>query len=285
MNTNMSPKKEMTIEKAFPQDRLRKAIQNEYEAVARNPQQGFHFHTGRNLTRIVGYKDAWLQNIPEASIESFAGTGNPFSIRPIRPGENIVDIGSGAGIDSLIAAYKTGACGYVIGVDMTQAMIEKARVSACESGASNVEFRLGYAEQLPVDDGWADLIISNGVLNLIPDKPAALREMARVLRPDGRLQIADILVQKSVPLESKQKIELWTGCIAGALMEHELRMMVVNAGFVSLEIKKSINVFDGAPQSSSANYFGTVGINFFARKPETTSEWEDEIDSIALNYE
>lgn len=192
-------------------EELRRAIQEEYEVVARDPSRGFHFHTGHHLARLVGYRDEWLEGIPESSIESFAGTGNPFSLGPLRPGENIVDIGSGAGIDSLIAARMVGPSGLTIGVDMTDAMLEKARQAADEAGISNVEFRKGYAEELPVEDGWADVVISNGVLNLMPDKPAALREMARVLKPDGRLQIADILVQEEVPANAKQYIDLWTG--------------------------------------------------------------------------
>ncbi len=190
---------------------LREAIQEEYAEVAANPHRGFHFHTGRPLARMLEYADEWLIGIPESSIESFAGTGNPFSLGDLRPGEKVVDVGCGAGIDSLIAAKKVGPEGRVIGVDMTQSMLEKARRAADEMELANVEFREGYAEALPVDDGWADVVISNGVLNLMPDKAAALEEMSRVLKPDGRLQIGDILVQKAVPESAKRKIDLWTG--------------------------------------------------------------------------
>jgi SAM-dependent methyltransferase len=190
---------------------LRAAIQEEYGVVALAPQQGFHFHTGRPLTRILGYRDAWLEGIPETSIESFAGTGNPFNIDEIHAGERVVDVGCGAGIDSLIAAKMVGPTGRVIGVDMTPAMLAKARRSAADVRLSNVEFFEGYAESLPVPDGWADVVISNGVLNLMPDKTAALKEMGRVLKPGGRLQIGDILVQKAVPTSAKHRIDLWTG--------------------------------------------------------------------------
>lgn len=192
-------------------EELRTAIREEYEAVALEPERGFHFHTGRSLARMLGYADEWLVGIPEGSIESFAGTGNPFSLGELRPGAHVVDVGSGAGIDSLIAARMVGPDGRVIGVDMTPAMLEKARQSAAATGLPNVEFRHGYAEALPVPDGWADVVISNGVLNLMPDKGAALREMARALKPGGRLQIGDILVQKAVPENAKRKIDLWTG--------------------------------------------------------------------------
>jgi len=192
-------------------DRLRQAIQEEYAAVARDPGRGYHFHTGRPLANLLGYHDDWLAGLPEGSIASFAGTGNPFRIGQLRPGERVVDIGSGAGLDSLIAAKMVGPSGQVIGIDMTRAMLEMARKSALEAGADHVEFREGLAESLPAPPGWADVVISNGVLNLLPDKLAALQEMARVLKPTGRLQIGDILVQQAVPADAKQQIDLWTG--------------------------------------------------------------------------
>jgi arsenite methyltransferase len=190
---------------------LRDAIQEEYDQVACEPDRGFHFHTGRSLARMLKYDEEWLENIPEAAIESFAGTGNPFSLGTLKPGEYIVDVGSGAGIDSLIAAKMVAPEGQVVGIDMTPAMLEKARRSATEAGFDNVDFRQGYAEELPVESAWADRVISNGVLNLIPDKLAGLKEMARVVKPGGRLQIGDILVQKEVPDSAKSDIDLWTG--------------------------------------------------------------------------
>jgi SAM-dependent methyltransferase len=190
---------------------LRQAIQAEYAEVARHPTKEFHFHTGRPLAQILGYQDTWLEGIPEGAIESFAGTGNPFSLGALRPGEHVVDVGSGAGIDSLIAARMVGPDGQVIGVDMTPAMLEKARRNTMVTGLGNVTFREGYGEALPVESEWADVVISNGVFNLFPDKLAGLQEMARVLKPGGRLQIGDILVQKAVPLSAKRELDLWTG--------------------------------------------------------------------------
>lgn len=190
---------------------LRDAIREEYALVATEPDRGFHFHTGRPLARLLAYDDEWLEGIPEASVASFAGTGNPLSLGTLRPGDRVVDVGCGAGIDSLIAAKMVGAEGRVIGVDMTPAMVEKASASAVAMGAPNVEFRAGYAEALPVENAWADVVISNGVMNLFPDKLAGLGEMARVLRPGGRLQIGDILVQKPVGDGAKRNIDLWKG--------------------------------------------------------------------------
>lgn len=193
------------------QSDLRRAIQAEYQLVAENPDHGFHFHTGRPLAKMLGYDEEWLDGLPERSVESFAGTGNPFSLGRVKPGERVVDVGSGAGIDSLIAGRMAGPDGRVIGVDMTPAMLAKARRAGQEAGLDNVEFRPGLGESLPVFDGWADVVISNGVINLMPDKSAALAEMARVLKPEGRLQLADILVEKPVSDGAKQNIDLWTG--------------------------------------------------------------------------
>ncbi|MBI3743989.1 MAG: methyltransferase domain-containing protein [Chloroflexi bacterium] len=204
----------MTSHVAVPdvdQDTLRCEISKEYAEVALNPAKGFHFHTGRPLASMLGYKDEWIAQVPEATIASFAGTGNPFSMSVLHRGERVVDVGCGAGIDSLIAGSMVGPSGAVIGVDMTQEMLDKASGSAQTSGAVNVTFKKGYAEALPVSDGWADVVISNGVVNLAPDKAQVFREMFRVLKPGGRLQIGDIIVQKAVPESAKKKIDLWTG--------------------------------------------------------------------------
>jgi arsenite methyltransferase len=201
----------LSTEQSLDLGHLHQAIQEEYTAVAQDPGRGYHFHTGRPLASMLGYQNEWLEDIPERSIASFAGTGNPFRTGQLQPGERVVDVGSGAGIDSLIAAKMVGPDGLVIGIAMTEAMLEMARESAREAGSGNVEFREGLAESLPVPDDWADVVISNGVLNLVPDKLAALQEMARMLKPTGRLQIGDILVQEAVPEDAKQEIDLWTG--------------------------------------------------------------------------
>lgn len=192
-------------------DEVRAAIRAEYREVAESPDRGFHFHTGRKLAGILGYRDEWLAGIPETAIESFAGTGSPFAMGALQRGERVVDIGSGAGIDSLIAARMVGQEGEVVGVDMTPEMLARARRAADEAGMQQVRFTDGYMEELPVEDGWADVVISNGVFNLTPNKPRVLDEMSRVLRPGGRLQIADIMVEKEVSTAAKQKIDLWTG--------------------------------------------------------------------------
>ena len=192
-------------------DHLRQEIRKEYGEVAEHPDRGFHFHTGRTLARIVEYRDEWLEGIPEAVVASFAGTGNPFSIRPLAPGERVIDLGCGAGIDSFIAAKQVGPDGAVVGIDMTPEMLERARAGKAVTGIEQLEFREGYLEEIPVEDGWADVVISNGVVNLSPDKNDVFGEIHRVLKPGGRIQIADILVSRPVSDAAKQKIDLWTG--------------------------------------------------------------------------
>lgn len=192
-------------------DQLRVEIKKEYANVALDPAKGYHFHTGRRLIAILGYDEALFAGLPEANIASFAGTGNPFSLGPIHPGDTLVDIGSGAGFDSLIASRLVGPAGRVIGFDMTAEMLTKARAGAAAMGATNVEFREGLAEALPLPDDFADVVISNGVLNMMLDKAATLAEWRRVLKPGGRLQVGDILVEREVPAEALDDISLWTG--------------------------------------------------------------------------
>lgn len=196
---------------AIDREQLRANVCAKYTEVAETPEKGFHFHTGRPLARLLGYPDEWLAALPEGAIESFAGTGNPFEFGPLAPGERVLDIGSGAGIDSLIAAGMVGPSGTVLGIDMTPAMLAKATRNAAAAGRSNVEFRQGYMEELPVAGGSIDVVISNGVINLTTDKLAVMREVFRVLRPGGRFQIADIHVQTEVPQDARDDIDLWSG--------------------------------------------------------------------------
>ncbi len=189
---------------------LREEVKSKYREVALDPHGEFHFHTGRYLARRLGYDDEFVQSLPDAAVESFAGVANPFALRKLSKGERVVDVGSGAGFDSFVAADQVGPTGKVIGVDMTEEMLTKSRATAAKLGLANVEFREGLAEDLPVEDGWADVVISNGVINLCVDKKAVFSEIFRVLRPGGRLQFADIANGKSVPETAMQNIDLWT---------------------------------------------------------------------------
>jgi arsenite methyltransferase len=189
---------------------LRDEVSREYTEVAHDPDRGYHFNTGRKALATNGYDETLLDGVPDESIASFAGTGNPFSMGMPTEGEYIVDICSGAGLDSIIAAHAVGPAGHVIGVDMTDAMVEMARASQRATGLNNLEFRTGYSESLPVPDDWADVVISNGSVNLSPNKALVFDEIYRVLRPGGRIQIADITVERPVPDEAKRDVDLWT---------------------------------------------------------------------------
>lgn len=196
---------------AVDREELRARISEKYRDVAMNPALGFHFHTGAPLARMLGYPEAVVEALPEGTVASFAGTGNPFLFGDLQPGETVVDIGCGAGFDSLTAARQVGPQGRVFSVDMTEEMRAKARAGAQELGFAHVEVIEGFAETLPVADGIADVVISNGVINLCPDKQAVFREMYRVLKPGGRIQVGDILVHREVPQDARDDIDLWSG--------------------------------------------------------------------------
>ena len=201
----------MSVDVLVDSEALRDAVRRKYRQVALAPDRTFHFHTGRPLAARLGYDASAVGALPDRAVESFAGVGNPFSLRRLQAGERVVDVGSGAGFDSFIAAGQVGPAGQVVGVDMTPEMLEKSRATADVVGLANVEFRKGLAEQLPADDGWADVVISNGVFNLCADKRAAFDEVRRVLRPGGWLQFADIANGRPVPPEALRDIDLWTG--------------------------------------------------------------------------
>jgi arsenite methyltransferase len=187
------------------------AVQAKYSEVATAPERGFHFHTGRPLAMMLAYPDAWLDAVPKAVLDRFAGVGNLFALGPLPLDATVLDVGSGAGFDAQLAAHQVGADGRVIGVDMTPAMLAVARHAAAEAGLSNLEFREGRAEQLPLPAASVDVVISNGVINLCPDKAAVYRELYRVLKPGGLVQLADVMVQLPVPEEARAEIDLWTG--------------------------------------------------------------------------
>ena len=192
-------------------DELRSKVQSKYAAVAVDPSQGYHFHTGRFIAERCGYDTDVLAALPDVAVESFAGVANPWALRTVQPGERVVDVGAGAGFDCFVAGHLVGPEGKVVGIDMTAEMLEKSRRIAGDIGATNVEFREGFMEDLPVEDGWADVVIANGVFNLAPDKKAAFGEAWRVLRAGGILQFADIANGRPVPEEAMRHIDLWTG--------------------------------------------------------------------------
>jgi SAM-dependent methyltransferase len=191
-------------------EEIRAHVRKTYGAVAGDPNAVTHIHTGRENARRLGYDVAVVDALPDRAVESFVGVNDPLSLRRLEQGERVVDVGSGAGLDSFLAAGQVGAGGHVIGVDMTVEMIEKATETASLLGLSNVEFREGVAEALPIEDGWADVVISNGVFNLCADKRPVFAEVRRVLRPGGRVQFADIANGRPISDEALRDIDLWT---------------------------------------------------------------------------
>jgi arsenite methyltransferase len=189
---------------------LKSEIRNTYASVSQEPEKDFIFPTGRGWAQDLGYPPE-LANVPEAAVESFAGVANPWELGRLSAGERVLDLGCGAGTDSLVAAQMVGPDGSVVGIDMTPEMLAKAHCAAAEMGAANVEFVEGEIELLPFADESVDVVISNGVIDLLPDKDTVFAEIYRVLRPGGRIQFADVTIQQPVSEEGKRNIDLWTG--------------------------------------------------------------------------
>jgi arsenite methyltransferase len=248
-------------------EKLRINIRDKYTEVATEPEKGFHFHTGRPLARMLGYPAERIDRLPASTVDSFAGTGNPFECGPLQPGETVLDLGCGAGFDALQAALDVGPAGRVIGIDMTSAMLEKARAAADQLGLKNLDLRQGYLEELPVDDASVDVVISNGVLNLTPDKECVVREIHRVLKPGGRFQVGDIIVHLDVPQTAKDNVDLWSSCIAGALTKDEWGWLLDRAGFTDVRWGTETDVYSGSKHESDAAAFETRGVTFGGRKP------------------
>src|ERR671926_1097312 len=200
----------MAVEADIDVDLLKSEIKKTYSSVSEEPGRDFIFPTGRAWAEDLGYPEE-LANVPESAVQSFAGVANPWQLGRLERGERVLDLGSGAGTDSLIAAQMVGEDGRVTGIDMTPAMLAKARAAAAAMGLSNVEFVEGEAERLPFANESFDVVISNGVIDLIPDKDAVFAELHRVLVPGGRMQIADVTIQNPVSAEGRRNIDLWTG--------------------------------------------------------------------------
>jgi arsenite methyltransferase len=189
---------------------LKAEIKRTYAEVSAEPEKDFIFPTGRAWAEDLDYPPE-LASVPDGAVESFAGVANPFSLGRLNEGERVLDVGSGAGTDSLVAAQMVGRTGHVVGIDMTEQMLAKARTAALTMGLGNVEFVEGEAERLPVTDESFDVVISNGVIDLVPDKDAVFAELNRILAPGGRIQLADVTIQQPVSEEGRRKIDLWTG--------------------------------------------------------------------------
>jgi ubiquinone/menaquinone biosynthesis C-methylase UbiE len=245
------------------------ATQRMYTAVALTPELGFHFPTGRSACEFVGYPAALLDAVPPTALESFAGVGFPFAAELIHAGHTVLDIGSGAGTDALIAAQLVGSAGRVIGLDMTSAMRDKLRANTERAGASNVEILEGNAEEIPLPNGCVDVVTSNGVLNLVPDKERAIAEIGRVVASGGGLQLSDIVVQTLPSDACRAHPELWAECIVGATTLEWYADAFAAAGFREVQVLDRIDYFSASTSEETikvATSFGAHSIVLRARK-------------------
>jgi arsenite methyltransferase len=241
-----------------------------YAEVARSPRGAFHFHRGAAYAAaLLGYDADELATLPAASTDRFAGVGNPLAIGPIHPGEVVLDLGCGAGMDLLLAARRVAPAGRAIGVDMTSAMRDHARAAISQAGLNDVaEVRAGHLEALPVEDASIDVVISNGVINLVPDKKAVFAEIVRVLRPGGRLQLADVVVRRSIKADARSQSELWAACIAGALSIDELQQIAAESGLRDGAFTAWFDAYRGtSAEHKVSKDLHVRGANFFALKP------------------
>lgn len=246
---------------------LEQRVKHMYEEVALEPQREFHFETGRPLCERLGYPPDDLDRIPAPAIDSFAGVGYFLDLAAITPGETVLDLGSGSGTDSFLAALATGTDGKVIGVDMTAAQLAKARDLAARHGFPQIAFREGYIETPPVDDADVDCVISNGVINLSADKPAVFAAAAKALRPGGRLALADIVTATQLPDGVTCDASLWAACIGGAMQRDAYRAAIEDAGFVLETWRENSEYRFISDQADNATQkYGVTSISLLARR-------------------
>jgi SAM-dependent methyltransferase len=253
-------------------DELRDKVKDMYRAVAEAPNGEFHFEMGRVLAQRLGYPPGELDAIPAEAIESFAGVGYHLGLAAISPGERVVDLGSGSGMDAFLAARQVGMTGEVVGIDMTDEQLTKARRLADRDGRTNVLFEKGYIEEAPVADGWADVVISNGVINLCDDKTAVFREIARLLKPGGRMAISDILTERQLTEAIVCDVNLWASCIGGAMQEDDYRRAIEAAGLELAKVQDNPQYqFISDSAQGATETFGVKSVSVLATKPSPES--------------
>ncbi len=248
---------------------LEQKVKDMYRRVAKEPEGEFHFAMGRPLAEELGYPPADLDRIPRQALESFAGVGHFLGLAAIRPGETVLDLGSGSGTDTFLAALYTGPTGRVLGLDMTDEQREKAQRLARENGFHNISFHAGYIEEPPFDDASVDVVISNGVINLSAEKDRVFAGIARVLRPGGRLALSDIVTESPLPEKVKCDSTLWAACIGGAMQQDDYRGGITAAGLemVAFQDNPQYRFLTDAAQAASRSY-GVKSVNLLATKPE-----------------
>ena len=247
---------------------LRQRVRDVYRDVARRPDAAYHFETGRPLAQRLGYPGAWLDVVPPAALDSFAGVGHMLDLAAIAPGESVLDLGSGAGTDAFIAAHLVGAGGRVIGVDLTDAQLAKARRLRDERGLPHVTFVQGLIEDPPAAPAMFDAVISNGVINLAPDKRAVFSSIARVLKPGGRLAIADIVSERELIDRTRENVSLWAACIAGAVPHGDYIDAIERAGLEVEVVRPNPEYHFISPRAqAAAEKYGVASVSVLARKP------------------
>ena len=247
---------------------LRDQVKAMYKAVAEEPHGRFHFEMGRHLAQRLGYPPGELDRLPPEAVESFAGVGYHLGLAAITPGERVVDLGSGSGMDLFLAARQAGPGSEVIGVDMTQEQLAKARRLAARDGYTTVRLELGYIEQAPVDDRSADVVISNGVINLCDDKTAVFREIARILKPGGRTAISDIVTERQLTDAIVCDVSLWASCIGGAMQQDDYLRAIRDAGLDLCETRDNAQYqFISDSAQGATRTFGVKSITVLAAKP------------------
>jgi arsenite methyltransferase len=255
-----------TTERQLDTADLTARVKGMYQEVALHPEHEFHFETGRELAEQLGYPAADLDRIPAAAIDSFAGVGYFLDLAAIEPGDAVLDLGSGSGTDAFLAALATGASGSVIGVDMTAEQLAKATGLAERAGLAQAEFREGQIEAPPVDPGSVDCVISNGVINLSPHKPAVFAAAAAALRPGGRLALADIVSAKQLPEGVTCDASLWAACIGGAMQRERYLETIETAGFEILEVRENDYRFISDRADNATQKYGVTSISLLARR-------------------
>ena len=269
----------------FSKQEILAAVKDMYTLVAEKPHSPLHFPVGAEACRLAGYRDDQIDGLPPTALESFAGVGCPFRADVIRPGYRVLDVGSGAGTDAIIAARMVGETGRVFALDLTPAMRSKLQATLSMANIDNVEILAGNAEQIPLPDASVDVVTSNGVLNLVPDKRAAIAEIFRVLKPGGRVQIADIVIASPVTPDCEDDPQLWAECVVGATVDRRYLEMFRDAGFEDVEVLRDYDYFAHSPSQDTrevATQFGAHAFELRMRrgehKPSKLTRWAKRLD-------
>lgn len=264
----------------FSKEEIRAAVTDMYTLVADKPETALHFPIGSDACRLAGYSDAQIDRLPPAALESFAGVGCPFRADIIKPGQTVLDVGSGSGTDVIIAAGLVGPEGRVYALDLTPAMRAKLQATLDEAGIDHVEIVAGDAENIPLPDSCVDVVSSNGVLNLVPDKRRAIREIFRVLKPGGQVQIADIVIASPVTPDCEDDPRLWAECVVGATVDESYLEMFRDAGFEEVEVLRDYDYFAHSPSAETREIAGQFGAHAF----ELRMVRRDEAPALALQW-